>query len=244
MTSLPPHEPSPHRETTLHEILLALQAEAAALSPLSPLEFDCPLCRLRQRSVERSLRLLLAEFVNDPRVRVQWRQARGLCGSHTALLASLGDTLAIAILYADLAEQAQERCRNRHSAPAWTRRLRKRWNPKESSVTHPCPACLAESEAERRLTQALAGGLENPEVWHALETGRELCAPHTEQVAEAASPEVAKRLLALETQRLARLQAHLEEIIRKNDYRFRHEPWGEEKDAWLRALRKLIRPRE
>jgi len=41
----------------------------------------------------------------------------------------------------------------------------------------------------------------------------------------------------------AALQAELGEIVRKNDYRFRGEPWGSEKDAWLRALQKLKRPR-
>jgi len=29
------------------------------------------------------------------------------------------------------------------------------------------------------------------------------------------------------------------EFIRKNDYRFRHETWGEERDAWLRAIAAL-----
>ncbi len=33
--------------------------------------------------------------------------------------------------------------------------------------------------------------------------------------------------------------AELDEFIRKNDYRFRDEPWGQERDAWLRALNAL-----
>jgi hypothetical protein len=59
---------------------------------------------------------------------------------------------------------------------------------------------------------------------------------------EAADPIVAARLRRREAQRLAALQAELEEIVRKNDYRFRGEPWGPERDAWLRALAKLRRP--
>ncbi len=33
-----------------------------------------------------------------------------------------------------------------------------------------------------------------------------------------------------------RLVGQLSEFIRKNDYRFVCEPWGEESDAWLRAI--------
>jgi len=33
-----------------------------------------------------------------------------------------------------------------------------------------------------------------------------------------------------------RLTDQLSEIIRKSDYRFLDEPWGEEGDAWLRAI--------
>jgi len=36
-----------------------------------------------------------------------------------------------------------------------------------------------------------------------------------------------------------RLLAQLSEFIRKNDYRFRDEPVGEEGDAWLRAIAAL-----
>ena len=38
------------------------------------------------------------------------------------------------------------------------------------------------------------------------------------------------------------LVAELEEFVRKNDYRFRDEPWGGERDAWRRALLRLRKP--
>lgn len=43
----------------------------------------------------------------------------------------------------------------------------------------------------------------------------------------------------LRDERLARLRAELREFIRKNDYRFRDEPWGDEKTAPQRAVAKL-----
>ena len=66
---------------------------------------------------------------------------------------------------------------------------------------------------------------------------------HIMGVLSAAKPEAMKRFQELEESRLARLQAEMEEFIRKNDYRFRGEAWGTERDAWQRALLKLSRPR-
>ncbi len=37
-----------------------------------------------------------------------------------------------------------------------------------------------------------------------------------------------------------RLVEELDEFIRKNDYRFRDEPWGRERDAWYRAFLALV----
>jgi len=246
VTFFPP-EPERSREATLHEILTALRsvdrAEPASAGA-GPETTCCALCRLTQRSVERALRGFLAEFVNDPRLRLELRQARGFCAAHTPLLASLGDALAIAILYADLAEQTQQRwlAGKRRALPG--KRLRQMLGVPESAARPgACPACLAAQEAESRYSRTLAEGLEAPDTWNALEAGSGLCVPHTELVMAAASPEAAERLRRLEGQRLAALQAELEEIVRKNDYRFRQEPWGPERDAWLRAIRKLPRPR-
>ncbi|HLK56857.1 MAG TPA: DUF6062 family protein, partial [Chthonomonadaceae bacterium] len=106
----------------------------------------------------------------------------------------------------------------------------------------PCPACASAEEAQVRYAGALADGLERAEVWSALEAGGVLCVAHAERVLALAKPVPADRLRQLLLVRLEALQAELAEIIRKNDYRFRGEPWGSEKDAWLRALKAITRP--
>ena len=75
-----------------------------------------------------------------------------------------------------------------------------------------------------------------------METGNGFCVGHAEDVLAALKPADALRLRELEGRRLSLLQAELEEAIRKNDYRFRGETWGEERSAWQRALHKLRRP--
>lgn len=47
-------------------------------------------------------------------------------------------------------------------------------------------------------------------------------------------------LLAAQREAWAALMTEVDEFIRKNDYRFQHEPRGDEHDAWLRALDALV----
>lgn len=239
---MPSPSPTPAYETTLAEILTALaiaQPTAASGETVSTLPPpSCALCRLVARSVERALKAFFAEFVNDPGAREALRRARGFCTQHTILLAALGDSLAIAILYADLADQTRMRWQSESSLSArWKRGL-----GKTKGDLAPCPACTATAEATERYAGALAAGLAQETVWQALEASPGLCVAHIEEVAVRATPTAAIRLRKQADERLATLQAELEEIIRKNDYRLRGEAWGPEKDAWLRALVFLTRP--
>ena len=212
----------------------------------------CAVCQLTTRSVTRWLRAFLAEYVNDASTRETVRRARGFCAVHTGQLAGLGDALAIAILYSDLARLTRERwdqnSQNPRATKSWTIFLGQ-WRiskPASASLVTPCPACWAEKEAQTRYVTALADGLSKEglsktEVWEALQANQGLCVPHIERIMAHATPDATLRLRQLETQRLSDLQAELEEIVRKNDYRFRGEAWGAEKDAWRRALDKLKR---
>ena len=234
-------------ESALHELLVALQTSVEQAEPdASDALRACVICRLSARSVERWLRTFLAEYVNDPAARELLRRAQGFCSAHTNVLSSLNEALAIAILYADLARLARERWQQASepsSASLW-RRLRSGGRFPHIPEA-PCPACATQQEADMRYVRALAAGLEHSTaqtaVWNVLETNAGLCVPHIEQIAAAATPLSATRLLKLESARVENLQAELVEIIRKNDYRFRGEAWGEEKHAWKRALEKLRR---
>ena len=222
-------------EVSLHELLEALR-------PLDASEEGgpvCPVCVLTRRSVERQVRAFFTEFVNDPAARSRFRQSRGFCPLHTPLLSELGDALGVAILYADLADRTRERWQ---AAPTRRFPFTQKASPPTASLA-PCPACTAEADAERRYTQALAAGLERDTVWSRIEASHGLCAAHTEMVLLSAKPVPAARLRELESRRLEKLQGELEEIVRKNDYRFRGEAWGAERDAWQRALQKLRRPK-
>jgi hypothetical protein len=243
-------KPVPGQETDLADIITALRESGGAVisSPGKPNAVsepastdlpDCPICFLTRRSVDRALKAFFAEFVNDPAVRIDFRKAQGFCPGHTPQLAACGDALGVAILYADLADEVLTRWRS--GAPNARRRSFPRLFAAAGPL--PCPACVAETEAETRYTAALAHGLSRTEgLWQLLEDCSGICVKHVDQTASAAAPADSAKLLELECRRIQTLAAELQEIIRKNDYRFRGEPWGPERDAWRRALLRIRRP--
>ena len=52
--------------------------------------------------------------------------------------------------------------------------------------------------------------------------------------------EVVELLLTLAREKLAAIQVELSEFIRKHDYRFQHEPIGDEKHSWQRAINLVV----
>ena len=224
-------------EPSLKEILTALQQASAAMPEDRAVRMRCPVCISVRASVIRGIKSHFVEFINDPESRVKLRAAGGYCPQHAELLPSTGDALGAAILYADLTDQAIEKLQNTPQRSGLLRRVA------SQKKLQQCPACLQQSEAEARYALALAAGLNNAEVWQELEAGAGLCTTHLELTLQAAPAETAAKLKQLELQKLQALKVELEEAVRKHDYRFKHEEWGPEKDAWLRAPGKITRPK-
>ena len=185
----------------------------------------CAICRLAARSATRAVREIFSEFVNDPQARDKFRATGGFCQFHTPMVEATGDALGVAILYSDLARLAIESLEG--TKP---RSLLRSPKPK------PCLCCTAETEASARYLQSLADAANTAE----LELSG-FCRLHHQSLCKMLPPAIKEKLFVQEAAYLKRLQAELEEIIRKNDYRFQHEEWGDERDAWRRALAKLRR---
>ncbi|MBN1812952.1 MAG: hypothetical protein JXA14_14045 [Anaerolineae bacterium] len=212
----------------------------------------CAVCRLKNRAVERYLDGLLWESVNDPGVRRQIRQARGFCHDHAWQLVRPAASLGVAILHRDvllamldilqearfqapplLSLQRAHQAVDTEQPSAATAELVGRLAPQA-----PCPACKQGAEMEAiyldTLLQELLGedGL--------LATYQEsagLCLPHLRQaLARLRSEAVFQALVDAQKAIWQRSEANLGEFIRKSDARFRDEPWGDERDAWLRAI--------
>ncbi len=210
-------------DTLYYELLDALQAGG------------CPLCRLGQRAARRYIDTLNYEGVNDPGLRRSLRDAHGLCHRHAWEWTKLrGGPLGVAIVYRNLVKDLdgalEEPVEGRGRRPTAA----------QLAPIGRCPACRAGDEAVQRYGRTLLAWLEQEEFAAAYAHARGLCLPHLREILGLAGAAQARTVLAWQRAIYRELIAQLDEFIRKHDHRFRDEPFGAEKDAWLRAVAALV----
>ncbi|MBI4492837.1 MAG: hypothetical protein HY690_08610 [Chloroflexi bacterium] len=217
------------------EALLARAVPTAA-------EDGCPVCRAEQ-AAERAFTALGTQ---PERAQAEFRArlARSpLCQAHASALLAAGAGLPSAqgLLAARLERLATlQRALAARATPGAARDLAAaRW---AVAAPEACPACevvvFAAWEAARWSGHVLGtpGAAEPPRV------ARALCTRHLPLVLQYASPEAARLVCEAQTARIRALLAELAEFFRKVDYRYAHEPKGEEQSAWLRGIERMARP--
>jgi hypothetical protein len=205
----------------------------------------CPLCRLASRAERAYVASLSYERVLDLTTRDALKASRGLCASHTRFWADLqGSALGVAIVYRvtvlDLLRDTEPDTasggflsRKRREAQVLAERLEPRV---------PCPACEIGKSAVARFGEVLLTELADADVRRGFIACGGLCLPHLRTVLSLPQAGRGYEVL-IEAQRTVwrGLMAELEEFIRKNDYRFVHEPMTEtESTSWTRALDAVV----
>jgi len=185
----------------------------------------CAICRLATRDVSRYLQSLLA-LVNDVKMRQELRMSGGLCREHAWQAAALGSRLSVYILWCDLVSAALGGLQ--HAIP----------RPRDAGQGG-CMVCRRHAKATGIYCDVLVRHLERGGLRGDYAASAGLCVPHLWFAMTRAGAAAKRFLLETERSNLERLQADLQEVIRKNDYRFHNEPWGPERDAWRRATAKL-----
>ena len=100
-----------------------------------------------------------------------------------------------------------------------------------------CPACEAQAAMERQATLAVFKAMQHNPGAAELRAAPQLCLPHFALALSMSGDwEQAEILAAGQVEALEALRWDLAEYIRKQDYRFRHEPLGTEVDAPWRAI--------
>ncbi len=218
------------KDTTYFELVEALQQEG------------CALCRLSQRAVERYLKGMLYENVNDVTVQEKLKETQGFCPAHSELLLRQGNSLGTAILYRAILGHLS-RDFTTEAATNWMERLTQQGAREERRIPTPrapCPACEQRDDAALRYFKPLQKLHTDGELAVSFAAGSGFCLPHLRQVTARLRGEALERLLQYQQERWEELRAELAEIIRKNDYRFQGEGFGAERDAWLRAVRAVV----
>ncbi len=213
----------------------------------------CPLCSLSEKWVNRYLRSVLYEKVNDLGIREALRRAHGYCNEHAWRLPQVSDgpALGTALLYRSVLRQVSAELNSARFAPPANGLLNKARGALQATGAaaanetgplqpqQPCPACkhreAMTASALSGLAEALAA--DDGRMLAALRKSAGLCLPHLRQALAAAQNRAAfEALVSLANERMDSLAQELDEFIRKNDHRFMPEGFGPEGDSWLRAI--------
>jgi hypothetical protein len=219
--------PAAPRDATAFEVREALR------------EPGCLVCHLTVRSVARLLRSVAYEQVNDVRLRALLRRRGGFCTTHAHLwLREAHNVLGTALIYKDVLEAALRDLDAPGSNGQRGRLLRGLLGPGASDADGGvCPACQTQAEAEARYLEALLALLvADAERAADFAASDGLCRRHTLAAARSGRPG-AESLVLRSREVVSELIDQLDEVIRKEDYRFRHEPRTEaERTAPARAI--------
>ncbi|HZU18545.1 MAG TPA: DUF6062 family protein [Candidatus Dormibacteraeota bacterium] len=209
-----------------------LQARSPGRFPSLPAvgrHAGCPMCRAAREAEGRHLRWFLLENYGSPSA-LQRLERRPYCVHHARRLAA-ADHRQLSVTFEHLVRV--ERRRLEELAGKGRRRVRR---VRRAATEAECPACTAGLVAARAEVARVLQGLDT-------EAGRAAyvhrggpCREHLGWLLAEATEEVAAWLLERARERLAALSAELERYFHRLDYRFHHEPMGDEQTAWRRAL--------
>lgn len=199
----------------------------------------CPVCRLTSDSVHHYLFSLTYEYVNKPPTHEAIRAARGFCNEHGwHVIQEFNNTgLGVAVLYSGLLRnllkdmgEVEPNGGRRQVASA-------------ASALQPradCPACTHQATVEDHLLRNLLQHMNQDDFAAGFRDSAGLCLPHLRQALNGPGKIAEKSaLLAAQQAIWARLQADLEEYIRRNDYTLIREKMGREGDSPRRAIESI-----
>ncbi len=230
--------------------LLSIHLKDALRAP------GCPLCREHRRAVRHYLLHFIREGKSDAVVFADLVRSLGLCQRHAWMVveiepAALGDGMSTATLYYDLLQHLLGEMDGTLPLPAPRRRsrLRRRGGPVANSCARlreivtprgECLACRDCRSAEETFAWALTRSLSSEEPDGAFRDlfrrSAGLCLPHFRLALLRVEDQSARDLLVdVQLEKMGCLLAELAEYLRKHDYRYAHEPYGSEADAWIRA---------
>jgi len=224
----------------------------------------CPLCVLLERAERKAVDMFLYDQVNDISRRDALRASRGLCLNHSSMLSEGRSALGVAILSrdilrtmtAELEADASHRAHREHRedlklpsqpsvnsvasvakrfvAGAFTKLgagLAARIEPQAG-----CPMCAERPRIEAPLIMGLLHNLHDAAFAATFDASAGLCRVHLAGTLRVADAQAARALAARQAAIWRRLEADLDEFIRKHDYRFQGEAFEVERDVWRRAL--------
>lgn len=207
----------------------------------------CPICVIVQRAERKAIDHLLYDQVNDISRRDALRASRGYCLQHTAMLAEGRSALGVAIVSRDILRamtatleahgEQQPRSEGLFARLGGLTAKAGAQIAKQIGPQAACPMCAARPTLIEPLIIGLLRNLDDADFVASLSATDGLCRDHLMTALTMASPVESRQLAAIQAASWRKIEAELDEFIRKHDYRFNKEIMNAERDVWLRALR-------
>lgn len=209
---------------------------------------DCPVCYLCEEDLRNFFRWYFYEYYNDSAWTIKTMDSRGFCSKHSSESIRMGKEHEMSLVYEYVIKSTIVKFKR-------VSEKLKKFEPKNSRIrkvidnkhlqeikkllrpTEVCPICDTVSKRSSRWIENLLTDLKDEEVKQLYLNSYGLCMNHFNRAIESASHQTAKILIQKQTEMLEKLNRDLEEYSRKRDYRYSHEPKGEEQNAWIRAIR-------
>jgi hypothetical protein len=204
----------------------------------------CVFCRLGHYVEVSFITDVLYSKTTSVQMRGELRKARGFCLDHARQLDDIGHALDLSIIYQDILMTLQEEIEKPTAQQAVGRRGKRRVAGAMGAQAE-CPACAWRTQLEEVYIETFLDHLVDPAFVAQVRTADPICLQHYRQAIE-------QRITAAQFQTLREMQvahwktliAELGEFVRKHDHRFRHEPVGQEGDAWIRAIDAIVGTRK
>ena len=188
----------------------------------------CPVCALTDESVRQVMKNFLYEGMTDIEFRTKIKDARGFCQFHADMFLEEGDALAHALVYGDAIRGSLQDLLCDNFAPY----------DREKD----CFFCTYARERQEVFEELCYEALHEEEYLQTYREGGLLCMHHMGAICRRAEKhrqpeEFYLGVAQITVDKYQILLKELDEIQRKNDYRYSGEEWTEgERTAWTRAV--------
>jgi hypothetical protein len=189
---------------------------------------ECPACYIVRRSLQGFLSIAFIEELTVPEFREPVRSSFGYCKLHSEYVRVASRNrlrkMGVAIVYEDLLALVQDSMRAKHEVP----------------VVSGCPLCRLQEDVETYAVQIIADYCNDAEFQNHYEASSGVCLPHLREVFRLLEGDARKFVVESHLKKLETQLGHLQEFIRKHDYRFTHEKMTEEEKTSPRSAVRFV----
>ena len=205
---------------------------------------SCPFCSIRKKFEEGELDLILGASAMEPDVRIKTNEL-GFCRCHLGKMLGRGKKLPIALMLESRLDRISKELSAKSIIPALGAKSKASSLSKLSSGCYIC----------ERLDASFGKVLENAVyMWRGDDAFRRLfskvrtfCLPHACELLSTASTSLRSTefsalfssVRAVELDRIEKERDKVSRFVKKFDYRYENEPWGDAKEAVEDAMRAL-----